>query len=76
MIDGILLNRAIAKLPEGYRKTFILYDVYGYEHEEIAEMLGCAVGTSKSQLYKARQKLRKILSTKIFVRNRKLHEAG
>ena len=74
VIDNILLNRAIAKLPDGYRKTLILYDVYGYEHEEIAQILGCAVGTSKSQLYKARRKLRKILTTKIFVKNQNLQE--
>ena len=69
VMENILLSRAIAKLPDGYRKTLILFDIYGYEHEEIAQMLGCAVGTSKSQLYKARQKLRKLLTAKSFVGN-------
>ena len=62
MIDRITLESAIAKLPPGYRAAFILHDVEGYEHEEVARILGCAVGTSKSQLHKARTKLRKILT--------------
>jgi RNA polymerase sigma-70 factor (ECF subfamily) len=62
MIDRITLERAIAKLPPGYRAAFVLHDVEGYEHEEVARMMGCAVGTSKSQLHKARAKLRKILA--------------
>lgn len=62
LIDGITLERALAKLPPGYRAAFILHDVEGYEHEEVAQILGCAVGTSKSQLHKARTKLRKILA--------------
>jgi RNA polymerase sigma-70 factor, ECF subfamily len=52
----------LEKLPPGYRAAFILHDVEGYEHEEVAQLLGCAVGTSKSQLHKARAKLRKILA--------------
>jgi RNA polymerase sigma-70 factor (ECF subfamily) len=62
LIDRITLESAIAKLPPGYRAAFILHDIEGYEHEEVARMLGCAVGTSKSQLHKARTKLRKILA--------------
>ena len=62
LIDRITLERAIAKLPPGYRAAFVLHDVEGYEHEEVAQMMGCAVGTSKSQLHKARAKLRKILA--------------
>ena len=62
LIDRVALGRALEKLPPGYRAAFILHDVEGYEHEEVAEMLGCAVGTSKSQLHKARAKLRKILT--------------
>ncbi|MDT7687812.1 MAG: hypothetical protein QOJ70_679 [Acidobacteriota bacterium] len=62
LIDRITLERAIAQLPPGYRAAFILHDVEGYEHEEVAQILGCAVGTSKSQLHKARTKLRKILA--------------
>ena len=62
LIDRITLESAIAKLPPGYRAAFILHDIEGYEHEEVARILGCAVGTSKSQLHKARTKLRKILT--------------
>jgi len=60
-IDRIGLQRAIAKLPPGYRKIFILHDVDGCEHHEIAWMLKCSVGNCKSQLHKARLKLRKWL---------------
>jgi len=62
LIDRITLENAIAQLPPGYRAAFILHDVEGYEHEVVARILGCAVGTSKSQLHKARTKLRKILA--------------
>ncbi len=61
VIDRIALDRAIAKLPPGYKAVFLLHDVEGHEHEEIARMLGCSVGTSKSQLHKARMKLRGLL---------------
>ncbi len=61
VIDRIALERAIAKLPPGYRSVFLLHDVEGHEHEEIARLLGCSVGTSKSQLHKARMKLRGLL---------------
>ena len=61
VVDRIALDRAVAKLPPGYRAVFILHDVEGYEHEEIARTLGIAAGTSKSQLHKARMKLRSIL---------------
>jgi RNA polymerase sigma-70 factor, ECF subfamily len=64
-IDRIALNEAIRKLAPGYRAVFILHDVEGYEHSQISEMLGCSVGTSKSQLHKARMKLRKLLSKRI-----------
>jgi RNA polymerase sigma-70 factor (ECF subfamily) len=64
LIDRITLESAIAKLPPGYRAAFILHDVEGYEHEEVARILGCAVGTSKSQLHKARTKLRKLLASR------------
>jgi RNA polymerase sigma-70 factor, ECF subfamily len=62
LIDRMALDKALEKLPPGYRAAFILHDVEGYEHEEVAQLLGCAVGTSKSQLHKARAKLRKILT--------------
>jgi RNA polymerase sigma-70 factor (ECF subfamily) len=59
--DRIQLESAIATLPAGYKMIFLLHDVMGFEHQEIAEMLGCTVGTTKSQLHKARQKLRREL---------------
>ena len=61
VVDRIELDRAIAQLPRGYRTVFVLHDVEGYEHGEIARMLDCSVGTSKSQLHKARMKLRGLL---------------
>jgi RNA polymerase sigma-70 factor (ECF subfamily) len=64
MIDRLTLESALAKLPPGYRAAFILHDIEGYEHEEVARILGCAVGTSKSQLHKARAKLRKLLNAR------------
>jgi RNA polymerase sigma-70 factor (ECF subfamily) len=61
VVDRIALKNAIAELPNGYRKVFILHDVQGLEHEEVARALGISVGTSKSQLHKARLKLRGLL---------------
>jgi RNA polymerase sigma-70 factor (ECF subfamily) len=61
VVDRIALDAAVAQLPPGYRTVFILHDVEGHEHEEIGRMLGCSVGTSKSQLHKARMKLRLLL---------------
>lgn len=61
VVDRIALKNAIAELPNGYRKVFILHDVEGLEHEEVARALGISVGTSKSQLHKARLKLRGLL---------------
>ena len=60
-IDRMTLENAISSLAPGYRIIFILHDVEGYEHNEIAEMLGCSIGNSKSQLHKARMKLRTLL---------------
>jgi RNA polymerase sigma-70 factor (ECF subfamily) len=60
-IDRLALERAVADLPAGYRLIFILHDVEGFEHIEIAAMLGCSIGNSKSQLHKARLKLRDVL---------------
>lgn len=61
VIDRIALKNAIAELPNGYRNVFILHDIEGYEHEEVARLLSISVGTSKSQLHKARLKLRGLL---------------
>lgn len=60
-IDRLALERAVADLPAGYRLIFILHDVEGYEHNEIAAMLECSIGNSKSQLHKARLRLRDAL---------------
>ena len=60
-IDRITLSRAIDGLPPGYRAVLVLHDVEGYEHNEIAQILNCSVGNSKSQLHKARLKLRELL---------------
>ena len=58
------LERALAQLPEGCRAAFVLHDVQGLEHREVAEALGIAEGTSKSQVHKARMRLRFLLSGK------------
>ena len=60
-IDRLNLERVVKSLPPGYRLIFVLHDIEGYEHGEIAEMLGCSIGNSKSQLHKARMKLRCLL---------------
>jgi RNA polymerase sigma-70 factor (ECF subfamily) len=61
VIDCIDLERVIDQLPHGYKEMFVLHDVEGYEHNEIAQILGCSVGNSKSQLHKARRRLRELL---------------
>jgi len=60
-IERLNLKRAIRKLPSGYKRHFLLYDVLGYAHKEIARHLGCSTGSSKSQLHKARKRLRRLL---------------
>jgi RNA polymerase sigma-70 factor, ECF subfamily len=60
-LDRVNLERAVEQLPPGYKSVFILHDVQGYEHNEIAEMMGCSIGNSKSQLHKARMRLRDLL---------------
>ena len=60
-IDRINLARCIAQLPAGFRTIFVLHDIQGYEHHEIARLLGRSVGDSKSQLHKARKRLRELL---------------
>jgi RNA polymerase sigma-70 factor, ECF subfamily len=61
VVDRIILQAAINELPRGYKAMFVLHDVEGYDHSEIARMTGCSVGNSKSQLHKARLQLRKLL---------------
>lgn len=63
-VDRIQLTRAIESLPHGYRTVFVLHDVEGYEHNEIAEIMNCSIGNSKSQLHKARLKLRELLRSR------------
>lgn len=60
-IEAVDLAKAIDRLPDGYRIVFLLHDVEGYEHAEISQLLGISVGTAKSQLHKARLKLRQML---------------
>jgi RNA polymerase sigma-70 factor (ECF subfamily) len=60
-IDRLNLQRAVEELPPGYKAVFVLHDVQGYEHNEIAEIMGCSIGNSKSQLHKARMRLRELL---------------
>jgi RNA polymerase sigma-70 factor (ECF subfamily) len=59
--DRLHLERAVAQMPAGYKQVFLLYYVEGYRHREIARLLGLSIGTSKSQLYKARARLRQLL---------------
>jgi RNA polymerase sigma-70 factor (ECF subfamily) len=61
VFDRVNLQTAVGQLPEGYKSMFLLHDVHGFEHNEIATMLGCSVGNSKSQLHKARKRLRELL---------------
>lgn len=64
-VDRVNLERSIEQLPPGYRTVFVLHDVQGYEHNEIADIMGCSVGNSKSQLHKARTRLRELLQEQI-----------
>lgn len=61
IIDRIALDQAIGRLAPGYRAVFVLCDIEGHNHEEAARLLGCSIGTTKSQLHKARMRLRKFL---------------
>jgi RNA polymerase sigma-70 factor (ECF subfamily) len=61
-VDRITLTRAIKDLPTGYRTIFLLHEVEGYEHQEIAKILDCSVGNSKSQLHKAKLRIREFLA--------------
>jgi RNA polymerase sigma-70 factor, ECF subfamily len=63
-VDRIDLTRAMKELPTGYRTIFVLHEVKGYEHHEIANLLRCSVGNSKSQLHKAKTRMRELLGLK------------
>ena len=65
VIDRVTLQAAINELPPGYKVMFILHDIEGYNHDEIAEMFGCSAGNSKSQVHKARMRLRELLQNAI-----------
>ncbi len=60
-VDRVNLQRAIEQLPPGYKSVFVLHDIQGYEHNEIAQIMTCSIGNSKSQLHKARMRLRELL---------------
>ncbi len=60
-VDRIALTRAMKELPAGYRTIFVLHEVKGYEHHEIARLLRCSVGNSKSQLHKAKTRMRELM---------------
>lgn len=64
VVDRVDLQAALDQLPEGYRAVFVLHDVQGFAHEEIAKRFGYSVGNSKSQLHKARRRLRELLAAK------------
>jgi RNA polymerase sigma-70 factor (ECF subfamily) len=75
-VDRVNLERSVEKLPPGYRTVFVLHDVQGYEHNEIADIMGCSVGNSKSQLHKARTRLRELLQEEVRQQaRRERHEA-
>lgn len=74
-IDRLNLQRAIDQLPQGYKSVFILHDVQGYEHNEIADIMGCSIGNSKSQLHKARMRLRELLHETLRAKAREERQA-
>jgi RNA polymerase sigma-70 factor (ECF subfamily) len=76
-VDRIALRRAIEELPGGCRQIFDLHEVEGYQHHEIAELLQCSIGNSKSQLHKAKMKMRDLLlPSKRILRTRKASDGG
>ena len=64
-LDRIALARAISELPDGYRMIYRLHEIEGYQHEEIARLLFCSIGNSKSQLHRARLRIKHTLSTHV-----------
>jgi RNA polymerase sigma-70 factor (ECF subfamily) len=70
VVDRIALRRALQELPEGCRTIFALHEVEGYQHHEIAQLLDCSIGNSKSQLHKAKLKMRTLLFPKTKIRRR------
>jgi RNA polymerase sigma-70 factor (ECF subfamily) len=62
VVNRRVLSLALDQLPPGYRRVLVLHDIEGWTHEEIAETLNCSSGTSKSQLHKARRRMRQLIS--------------
>src|SRR6202161_4814462 len=75
-VDRINLQRAVEKLPPGYCAVFELHDIQGYEHNEIAGIMSCSIGNSKSQLHKARTRLRELLHEFARARARDVRQAA
>lgn len=75
-VDRVNLERCIERLPPGYRTVFMLHDVQGYEHNEIAGIMDCSVGNSKSQLHKARTRLRDLLQEDVRSQAREERQAA
>jgi RNA polymerase sigma-70 factor, ECF subfamily len=75
-LDRVNLQRAVEQLPPGYKAVFVLHDVQGFEHNEIAEIMGCSIGNSKSQLHKARMRLRDLLHETIRAKAREERRAA
>ena len=73
-IDRIALRRALEELPGGCRQIFDLHEVEGYQHHEIAELLQCSIGNSKSQLHKAKMKMRDLLLPRRVLRTHKAND--
>src|SRR5713226_4488525 len=75
-IDRVNLQRAVEQLPPGYKTVFVLHDIQGYEHNEIADIMGCSIGNSKSQLHKARMRLRELLQETLRAKARQERHAA
>jgi RNA polymerase sigma-70 factor, ECF subfamily len=75
-VDRVNIERAVEQLPPGYRSIFVLHDVQGYEHNEIAAIMKCSIGNSKSQLHKARMRLRELLQEAERARAREQRQAA
>src|SRR6202049_406385 len=76
VVDRLSLRRALQELPEGCRTIFALHEVEGYQHHEIAQLLECSIGNSKSQLHKAKLKMRALLFPKTKIRRRSAKNTG
>ncbi len=75
-IDRVHLDRAVQQLPPGYKQVFVLHDIQGFEHNEIADIMNCSIGNSKSQLHKARMRLRELLQETLRSQARELRQAA